>query len=190
MGKWTTIRLTSAAQVAELMGVESEHMPPLDQPLRAGYEALRDGGDTLAALEYIGHALPRLEAIWWAACLLDAEARKRELPPLDRQALDHALRWLETPDDETRRAAGAAADAAGERSAERMLAMAVFFSGGSISVPDLPPVPPSPAVACALAVVAVMRAAFRTEAPEPIFERGLALAERIAENGIDALEGA
>jgi len=190
MSDWKTVRLTSALQVAELMDAEPETLPGPDLPVRAHYEALRSEGLTLEALEYIGHALPRLEAIWWAAHLLEGEARKRALPPLDRQALDHALRWLGDPDDDKRRATSEAADAAAERSPERLLALGVFLSGGSISLPDLPPVLPGPETACRLAVGAVMRAAYRTDTPERVLEQALALAEKVAEKGIAALEGA
>lgn len=190
MSDWKTIRLTSALQVAELMDAEPEGLPGPDVSVRAHYEALRAQGLTLEALEYIGHALPRLEAIWWAAHLLESEARKRALPPLDRQALDHALRWLGDPDDDRRRAASEAADAAAGPSPERLLALAVFLSGGSISLPDLPPVLPGPAAACRLAGSAVMRAAYRTDTPEQMLEQALALAEKVAETGIFAREGA
>lgn len=178
--------MTSAAQVAELAGVDAEALPPADQGVRARYEELRDQGDMVAAIDYIGHALPRMEAIWWAARLIDGEARRHPPPPRDRQALDHALRWLGEPDDDNRRASYEAAEAAGERSAERMLAMAAFFSGGSIAPPDLPPVLPAPETACRFVVGAVLAAAYRTDAPEAVLTRALALAEWVAEMGTTA----
>lgn len=187
MSDWTTIKLTQARQVAALMGDAAE-LPADDTPVRAHYQALRDanaGGRE--ALAFLGHALPRMEAIAWAARLLDDDSRGRALARPDRQALDHVLRWLGEPDDSHRRAAHEAAEQAGERSPERMLAMAVFLSGGSLSLPDLPPVLPPPEAAVRMATGAVTMAAYRSGAPEAYFDRALLLAEAVAEQGLRAI---
>lgn len=190
MGDWKSVRMTSAAQVAELMGVDPEALPPADLPVEARYDELRGAGELDEALDYLGHALPRLEALSWAGQLLEGEARSRALPPLDRQALDHVLRWLGDPDDGRRRAARDAADAAAERSAERLLALAVFMSGGSISLPDLPPVLPPPEACSRLVVGALIRAAYRSDAPDAFLERALARGEAVAARGLIALASA
>ena len=115
MTDWTTIRMTQARQVAELMGTDEDALPPPEQAVRAHYDALRaDGGSGRHAIAFIGHALPRMEAIAWAARLLDEESRRIDLARRDRQALDHVLRWLGDPDDGRRRSARESADAAGE----------------------------------------------------------------------------
>ena len=44
--------------------------------------------------------------------MIDAQSRKQELPTRERLALDTALRWLQDPTDQHRRAAYVAAEAA------------------------------------------------------------------------------
>lgn len=190
MTDWTIIKLTQARQVAALMGTDEEALPAADVGVRAHYDGLRADGGGREAIAFIGHALPRMEAIAWAARLLEEEARGHALPRRDRQALDHVLRWLGDPDDARRRGARDAAEAASDRSPERMLAMAVFFSGGSMSLPDLPPVLPPPEASGRMAVGAVTLAAYRSGDPEPFFDRALMLAEAVAEQGIRAIRPA
>lgn len=188
MNDWTTIKLTQARQVAELMGTDEDALPEPELPVRQHYEQLRRiTGGGREAVSFIGHALPRMEGIAWAARLLDEESRRVDLPRRDRQALDHVLRWLGEPDDTRRRAARDAADTAGDRSPERMLALAVFFSGGSMSQPDLPPVLPPPEASGRMAAGAVTLAGYRSGDAEAFFDRALELAEAIAEQGMRAI---
>lgn len=183
MSDWPIVKLTQARQVAMLMDVESEDLPDAAIDVQAGYAAIKAEGSAADAVDYIGHALPRLEAVTWAAHLLDAESRTGPLPVLDRLALDHALRWLDAPSDANRRATQAAALAASPRSAEQRLGLAVFYSGGSIADPGMPPLLPPPEACLRYAVAAVKRAAFRTEIPDAVLARALAAAEHSAAGG-------
>lgn len=188
---WNQVRWTEAHQIASLMGVEEDALPAAGVEPEPHYHALRKAGDRAGAATFLGHALPRLEALAWAARVLEDEARTRELKHGDRQALDHALRWLGDPNDASRRAAMAAADEAGERSPERLLATGVFFSGGSISQPDLEPVLPAPELAGRFAAAAVALAAARAEQEsDAVFDRALDLGEQVAADGARALETA
>ena len=83
-----------------------------------------------------------------------------------------------------------AAEEADEASPERMLATAVFFSGGSISLPDLAPIPPAPELAGKLAAVAITMAATRAKTCDEVLDRALDLGERVAAKGARALEAA
>lgn len=189
MAEWTAVALTEARQVAELIdeAADPDALPPHEVTARAGYDALRQAGPTAEAVEYLGHALPRYEGVAWAAKVLDEESRRRELPRRDRQALDVTLRWLHDPSDAHRRAAGAAGEAAGERSPERYLALAAFYSGGSVVEPGLPPTPPPPHAAPRLAVGAVQGAGWRGGESDRLFARALDLGERVAEGGVAAV---
>jgi hypothetical protein len=189
MTPWPTIKLTQARQVALLIDEDmDEHdLPDAALDIQAGYAAIKLDGETADALDYIGHALPRLEAVAWAAHVLDAESRRRELPVRDRLALDHALRWLDEPSDVNRRATQAAALAASPRSAENRLGLAVYYSGGSIADAGMPPLLAPPEACLRYAVAAVKSAAYRTDAPDSVLERALLLAERTAEGGLPAL---
>lgn len=190
MTQWSAVRMTQARQVAELMGVDEAELPDAELPAIAHYSTLRAADDRRGAVEFVAHALPRFEAIAWAARVLDEESRTHPLDRRDRQALDHALRWLGDVDDRNRRAAHDAALDARDFSPEKLLALAVWFSGGSISEPDLPPVLPPSEMAGRFAGHAVLAAAARASAPEAVMDRALSLADRVAEQGTKALHPA
>lgn len=185
MAGWTQVKWTEARQIGELM-----NRPELGDPEaspEAAYRKLRTEGDLDTAVRYLAHALPRAETIAWAARLLDERSRTTELTVPERQALDRTVRWLEEPTDEYRRAAFEAAALAPEDSPERLLASAVFLSGGSISEPDLPPVQPQPQVCGQLAGTAVLTAAYRSPAPETALAAACDLGDKIAAEGSRAL---
>ena len=169
------------------MGVEDEALPESGIAPHVHFAGLRSAGDRRTAVTFLGHALPRLEALAWAGRVLETEAATRELRRPDQQALEHALRWLGDPGDATRRTAMEAAESAGERSPERMLATGVFFSGGSISESDLPVILPAPELAGRFAAVAVILAAARVQDGNALLDRALDLGERIAAEGTTAL---
>ena len=187
---WRQVSWTEAQQVAALMGVDPDAAPAPGIAPDEHHRGLRDRGDRQAAVGFVAHALPRYEALAWAACVLDEQAATRTLSRADGQALDHVLRWLGEPNDLTRRAAMDAAEAAGARAPERMLATGVFFSGGSIADPDMPAVAPAPELAGRFAAIAVTLAAARTEDGDALLDRALDLAERVASDGLQALETA
>ncbi len=179
MKPWRSVHLTQARQVGELMELRGSTLPAPEVPLRAHYETLR-AADLGQAVEYIGHALPRREAIHWAAGLIEAP---EDAPA--RTALDQARRWLEDPADGRRREAYAAAQAADREAPERTLATAIFYSGGSIAPEGVAPVQPAPGLANRLAVVAVIQAAYRSGDHKAFLSRALDRAEAIAEHGIE-----
>lgn len=187
MTRWPIVKLTQARQVFVLMDVDEDDLPPAADDLHAGYDALRGGDAPADALDYIAHALPRLEAVAWAARCLHDHARDHSLPIRDRLALDHAMRWIDEPSDANRRATHAAAEAARHRSPERMLGMAVFYSGGSIAPIQAAPVL-APSEACLrYAAGAVKASAYRSGTPGTALAEALALAEQVAERGVEAL---
>ena len=185
MTEWSAIAFTEARQVAEL--AELETLPDTEVGVRAHHHALRELGRDDEALTFVAHALPRAEAIGWAGRILEEEARTVTLDRADRLALDYALRWLGEPDDARRRSAYDTAHGAGERAPERLLCLAVYFSGGSISLPDLPPVLPRPEIAGRFAAAAVRTAAYRSANPAAVIQRALDLAESVGERGASAL---
>jgi hypothetical protein len=96
----------------------------------------------LPAVKVMAQALPRREAIAWgleAVRKVEAAGAKAH----DASALQTVEEWLAEPVEERRRAAKEAADRAGMGSAAGCLAMAVFFSGGSMA-PASAPVAPEP----------------------------------------------
>lgn len=184
---WPAIKLTQARQVAALMGVDEAAQPPPADDLHAAYQAIRRTGTPDEALRYIGHALPRLEAVTWAAHIIACQSRGRPSPARERLALDSALRWIEEPTDSHRRAAYAAAEEAPMTSPESMLGNAVFYAGGSIAPAGMPPVLAPPEACLGYAVGAVRCAAQRSSARAAFIEDAIRIAERIAADGLQAL---
>lgn len=184
---WEAVRLTEARQVLALMGRDRDDRPPAAVGVRERYEELRAAGMPSAAVDYLGHALPRLEAVAWAARVVEDAARAAPPSPRARHAVDVALRWLGDRTDAHRRAAREAADAVGKPVAERFLGLAVFYSGGSIAGPLGPPVPPPEHAAARYAVAAIGDAARRGADAAAAFDRALALGEAVAARGLQAL---
>jgi hypothetical protein len=93
------------------------------------------------ALAFLAYGLPKREAVWWSL-----ECAKKIAPapaPPIAAAFEVVDAWLLEPEnDEKRRAAMPAADAATYGTPAGCTALAVFFSGGSIAPADCPGVPP------------------------------------------------
>jgi len=94
------------------------------------------------AAGFVGQWLTKRDAVTWA-CLASRKSLGEAPPPKERAALEAAERWLAAADEPSRRACEAAAETLGYRSAPAMAAAAAFWSGGSLSLPDLPKVPPA-----------------------------------------------
>ena len=93
------------------------------------------------AAGFVGQWLGKVDAVTWA-CLASKKALAPDAPKEERAALEAAERWAKAPGEEARRACAAAAEALTYGSAPAMAAAAAGWSGGSLSLPDLPPVPP------------------------------------------------
>jgi hypothetical protein len=125
------------------------------------------------AVMLMAHAMPKREAIWWACqCvrLVEGEA-------ISPQALDlvaEAEAWVAKPTDEQRRKAFEKAEAANFDPPAGFVGMAVFFSSGSLSLPNLPPVPPKEHLSAgmvgnAVKVAAVAKGGARAPELFPLF---------------------
>jgi hypothetical protein len=190
MNSWSRVKWTEAGQVAELLG--------WDEPLgergslapQAFFESLKAEGRLSDAAFFLGQALPRFETVAWAArAVRDLRAAQPvERPAPDRDALKAALLWIQDPSEPRRRAAGDAAEAAADDSAERLAALAVFFSGGSIAPPDCEPVPAPREAAGQLAATAVVVAAMGAAPDEAdrALASALAAGAQVAERGVSA----
>ncbi|MCC7429181.1 MAG: hypothetical protein IT557_20005 [Alphaproteobacteria bacterium] len=156
----------SVAEVAALCALSDPAKALIPQfPAPGPFLQALSGGDVNALIDgvrWLAHGLMKREAVWWA-CLagrlgvtLKGEAA---ITPPDMAALVAAETWVFKPTEENRRAAWAKAQATEFASPQAWAAVAAFWSGGSMSPPDLPAVPP-PDFACGRAVSgAVMIAA-------------------------------
>ncbi|MPY22321.1 Twin-arginine translocation pathway signal [Shewanella psychropiezotolerans] len=93
------------------------------------------------AVMYLAHALPLRETIWWAYCCAHSRDDWNEA---EANAIRAAKAWVHIPDEASRRFAEAMANKSGLESGAGWAAQAAFWSGGSITQPDDPIVPPPP----------------------------------------------
>jgi hypothetical protein len=143
-------------------------------------ERLLDGQLFEDAIAFLAYALPRREALWWA------HGCAKEITPPDAKkelvaALAAAEKWVAEPTDESRRAAMVAAEAATYGNPQGCVALAVFFSEGSMSPPDCPPVPVGEWF-CARTVAASVHLACLARGPE----HARPLAQDFAARGVAA----
>ena len=165
------------------------------EPSKDARKVLRDGlaprefidllvqaGRFLDAVDFLAHALPRREAVWWA-CVGVRHAQGGDLPPKERAALKAVVEWVLEPDEPKRRAAQAAGEAADIGTPAGCAAFAVYGSGGSLTPPNLPEVPPEPfmtakAVSGSLALASVQGdPAVMADVQRELVELGIAIAE-------------
>jgi hypothetical protein len=114
--------------------------------------ALLDYGHDLDALRFLAYAMPKRHAVYWAwLCVKEMkpkEAPPQEKAPLVTQALDAAHKWVLDPSETNRRACETAYTALGLEHPAAVVAVAAFWSEGSLSPSGNPVVPP-PAHLCA-----------------------------------------
>jgi hypothetical protein len=145
-------------------------------------ELLRDSRLYVDAFDFLAHALPRREAIWWA-CLGVRHCLGPALPPKQSAALKAAVEWVLEPDEPKRRAAQAAGESASFSTPAGLVAFAVFGSGGSLGPANFPAVPPtaymtSEAVSASLAMASVQGDPQAvSDVQRDLVELGIAIAE-------------
>jgi hypothetical protein len=110
------------------------------------------------AVRFLAHTLAKREAAWWA-CLCSRPEKGATSPAPAAAAQKAAEAWVVDPSDEKRRAAHAAAKAAGIGTPIGLTCEAIFFSEGSIGPPEFQAVPPPEGVAATTAANAVILAA-------------------------------
>jgi hypothetical protein len=93
------------------------------------------------AVRLLANGLGKRDAVRWA-CLCLREALGMNPGPKTRPALDAAEAWARYPTEENRRAGLKAAETTGFGAPAGLAALAAFWSGGSLTGPDEPVVPP------------------------------------------------
>lgn len=106
-------------------------------------EALFADKQYIAGIEFLAHALPPREAVWWG-CLCLQHACGKDMSSPDNAAARAAVEWVLQPSDNTRVGAKAQGEAAGRASIAGALAIAAYQTGPVFAVPGGPtaPVPP------------------------------------------------
>jgi hypothetical protein len=138
----------------------------------------------LDAIRFLVYALPKREAVGWG-CLCVRHSLGTEDASKISETQVAAERWVANPDEGNRQAAKAAADKEGTESPSSLLALAAYYSGGSVVPANLEPVPPPDHVTPQLVAGAVMISAVMNQ-PEKAAERyraflqkGMALMARV-----------
>jgi len=162
MDKWDRVKWTEAGQIAERLAWEEDLGPDARASPQSYFAKLRAADRAVDATFFLGQALPRYETVAWAARAVRDLSRTAVASGPDAGALKAALLWVQDPSDARRRAAFEAADKVRDGSAEKLVALAAFFSGGSLTPPEVQPVQPPNDSAGRLAAGAVLLAAART----------------------------
>jgi hypothetical protein len=142
MNKFTS---TKANEICRHFDFQEEARPLLREIMtpREFLDALVHNRQYQIAVQFLAHALPAREAVWWAGLCMEHVFREKWKPE-DKAACKAAVQWVLDPSEENRQATKAPAEAAGLGSPAGSLAMAASWTGGSLSPADLPPVPPDP----------------------------------------------
>lgn len=152
--------------------------PSPGQPPRAYFDALRAAGRDSDAVEFLSQALPRWEAVAWAArSVRDLSSPGDEA---DARALKAALLWIQDPTEERRRAAQVAAEDAEPDSPARLAALAAFYSGGSIAPADAEILPAPRDAAGRFAAGAILTVAARSDDMDAALAASLGAGSAIA----------
>lgn len=98
------------------------------------------------ALDFVPQWFPTREAVWWG-CLCAWQVLRGTASAESAAALKAAATWVFEPNETNRRAAEAAGTATVLDDPAGILALAAFYSGGSMTAPDQPAVEPPPDLA-------------------------------------------
>jgi hypothetical protein len=143
---------------------------------------LLENKKNMEAIDFMAHALPVREGVWWG-CLCMQHALGDNLLPPDRAAAAAAVQWVMQPTEENRVAAKSVAAAPDPMSPAGALAAACSLTGGSIHPPDLPFKPPPPFAPHAAVARAVKTASIKGDGDIPKKQRSY------VELGIQVAEG-
>jgi hypothetical protein len=160
-------------------------------PAGAFVDRLCAAGLWIDAVRFLAHALPKREAVWWG-CRAARMTLGERPPDAARQAVEAAEAWVYRPNEENRRAAMAAATAAGNDGPAGWAARGASWSGGSLAPPEAPVVPPGDTLTAAAVAGAVCLAAVQQQpehAPEK-YRVFIAQGLDIAGGGTGRLESA
>lgn len=137
-----------------------------------------------SAVIFLAHALPKRESVWWA-CVCSKATVNDKTSKDNLDALKCAEQWVYNPTEENRRLAEKLAEKTEFVTPSSWSAMAAFWSGGSITGVDEPPVPPAQYLyAHAVAGAVNLSATFdKLQKPEALYEKFLKQGIDIANGG-------
>jgi hypothetical protein len=138
----------------------------------------------LDAIRFLAYALPKREAVGWGCLCVRHSLGTQDASKISETHVA-AERWVSNPDEANRRAAKIAVDKEGLESPSASLALAAFFSGGSIAPANLAPVAPADHITPQFVAGAIIVSAVKNrpeKAPEKyraFLQKGMALMTRM-----------
>jgi hypothetical protein len=139
------ITAATAAEICARFSLMKEARALLQDRMGPGpfLEALMANKQYIAGIDFLAHALPPREAVWWG-CLCFQHACGNAMSTPDKGAATVTVHWVLQPSDNTRAAAKAQGEAAGPASVAGALAMAVYQTGPGFATPGGPQIPATP----------------------------------------------
>ncbi len=175
MTTWSKVSWTDAGQVLKLIRPKQPVPDDAGVAPDAYCRLLAERGDLESAVHFIGAALPRYEAVVWATQVLRTRWAKGRTDPI----LAAILQWIDDPSETRRRDLHTLAQDEDDSPAG-LLGLAVFYSGGSISQPDLPAILPPPHACGLLASSAILKAAYSQPDADAVVREAIRLGEAVA----------
>ena len=147
-------------------------------------QALTDAEKFPDALKFLAVWLPKPEAVRWA-CGCVGDLLGDQFGDKDTAAIEAAEAWAAEPEEKQRRAAEAAAKACDQKGPAYWLAQAAFWSGGSLTPPDMAEVPPEEGltargIAAALVMAATADPSQTKQRYRAFLDEGRTLADALA----------
>lgn len=124
------------------MEKEAETLLTPEQTPEQFLKALIADNQYYSAIVFLAHALPKRESVWWA-CICTKATVTDKTSKDNLEALKSAEQWVYSPTEDNRRLAENLAEKTEYITPASWTAMAAFWSGGSVTGPDEPPVPPA-----------------------------------------------
>ncbi|HLM98352.1 MAG TPA: hypothetical protein VK335_03675 [Bryobacteraceae bacterium] len=165
------IEATTAAEICARFLVRQEARALLRDGMTPGafIEALINNKQYIAGIDFLAHALPPREAVWWG-CLCFQHAWGDRMSAVDQAAATTVVQWVLQPSDSTRGAAKVQAESVGPASVAGALAMAAYQTGPGIASPCGRPAAAPPPFGTAQAVANAVKLACTKSDPARIVE--------------------
>jgi Family of unknown function (DUF6931) len=176
----------TALEVCQMADMSDEARAVLTDGMepRAYMDALVARGKSLDAVQFLAHALPQREGVWWVWWCAKTMAGDHA-PAEVTASLEATKKWIAEPTDENSHAAMGLADAAGLGTPAGCAGLAAFFSGTSMAPPNLDAVPPPEGVSAKAVAGGVTLAALTPDPREAeekfktFIQQGLEVTEKI-----------
>ena len=158
----TAMSVVAACTYLELADSVVEVADDQQEPEKV-IQTLGEKEEYLDAIRLRAFLLPKRDAVWWG-CISVRDEIENDLDPAQTAALGAAVQWVTDPTEENRRAAEDASNSVKNQGSGGMLALAAFWSEGSVGPPSAPHVPADDRLVCQGVSAALITAAYTGDA--------------------------